>query len=237
MRRLVWGVVLAGALLVGCGQRPGIHLTAEAAPDATSVPSVVAATPTEMPTPDPVPIPSTPAPTAASAATSENAPAPVAQPATEGPTETRRSAAAAGDEEPTERSAPPGDPGEQLWERSFAATRVTEGGRDRPIVDGTSLRLQPFRANGESVLRYSGDCNTGGSPLTITEGRFVVGNRGESSAAGCPDDQTAQGDWYRDFLMSDPAWELTPDAKRLTLTRGDTVIKFERRPWPPYTED
>ena len=241
MTRLSLAVVLAAALLVGCGQRPGIHLTSAGAVQATVAPSLAAPTPTATPASAPPSTPSPVAQTAAPEATPDSQPAPVAQPATETPSEADsepRSAprAKAGDDDPTEQAAPPSDPGERLWERSFAATRVTEGGDERPIVDGTTLRLQPFRANGESTLRYSGDCNTGGSPLTITEWRFVVANSGESSAAGCPEDETAQGDWYRAFLMSDPAWQLTPNGERLTLTQGDTTIVFEPRPWPPFTD-
>ena len=242
MTRLSLGVVVAAALLVGCGQRPGIHLTSAGAPQVTVGPSLAVPTPTATPAPEPQPTPSPVEQTAAPEPTPDSQLAPVAQPATQTPSEAESEsepppkAPAPGDDDPTEQPAAPSDPGERLWGRSFAATRVTEGGRERPIVEGTTLRLQPFRANGESTLRYSGDCNTGGSPLRITHERFVVSNRGESSAAGCPADETAQGDWYRAFLMSDPAWQLTPNGERLTLTQGDTTIIFDQRPWPPYTD-
>ena len=107
MTRLVLGVVLAAALLVGCGQRPGIHLTSAGAVQATAAPSLAPPTPTATPAPQPQPTPSPVEQTAAPEATPQSRPSPVAPPVTEPPVTEPPSEATSGHDDPTEQAAPP----------------------------------------------------------------------------------------------------------------------------------
>ena len=104
----------------------------------------------------------------------------------------------------------------------WLSTAVTEDGADRPLVDGTRVRLS--FTDGE--LAASAGCNTMGGAYRIEEGLLVV-EGGGMTEMGCDDERHAQDDWLFGFLGSRPA--VAQEGDKLTLTSGETVIALQDR--------
>ena len=113
-------------------------------------------------------------------------------------------------------SPPPFDGSEWL------STAVTEDGADRPLVDGTRIRVS--FTDGE--LAASAGCNTMGGAYRIEEGLLVV-EGGAITEMGCDEERHAQDDWLFAFLGSQPA--IAQEGDKLTLTSGETVIALQDR--------
>ena len=104
----------------------------------------------------------------------------------------------------------------------WLSTAVTEDGADRPLVDGTRIRVS--FTDGE--LAASAGCNTMGGAYRIEEGLLVV-EGGAITEMGCDEERHAQDDWLFGFLGSQPA--IAQEGDKLTLTSGETVIALQDR--------
>lgn len=101
--------------------------------------------------------------------------------------------------------------------RTFLSTGVTVAGADRPLVDGTLIRLS-FQAG---QLSANGGCNTMGAAYLVSGAKLFISNAG-TTEMGCDPDRFAQDDWLFGFLGSTPDIALNGD--ELVLTSGDTVM-------------
>jgi heat shock protein HslJ len=99
---------------------------------------------------------------------------------------------------------------------------VTEDGADRPLVDGTQIRLD--FTDGE--LAASAGCNTIGGSYRIDDGTLIF-EGGGMTEMGCDDERHAQDDWLVSFLDSRPS--VVQEGDKLTLTSGSTVIALQDR--------
>lgn len=113
-----------------------------------------------------------------------------------------------------------GMPGPSLDGSEWLSTAVTEDGADRPLVDGTRIRLS-FT---DGQLGASAGCNTMGGAYRIEDGRLIF-EGGGMTEMGCDDERHAQDDWLFGFLGSRPA--VAQEGDKLTLTSGGTVIALQ----------
>ena len=113
-------------------------------------------------------------------------------------------------------------PEQTLDGTEWLSTAVTEDGADRPLVDGTRIRVS--FTDGE--LAASAGCNTMGGAYRIEEGLLVV-EGGAITEMGCDEQRHAQDDWLFGFLGSQPA--IAQEGDKLTLTSGETVIALQDR--------
>lgn len=113
-------------------------------------------------------------------------------------------------------------PGPTLDGTEWLSVAVTEDGVDRPLADGTQIRLS-FT---DGQLGASAGCNTMGGGYRIEGGRLVF-EGGGMTEMGCDDERHAQDDWLLGFLGSRPS--VAQDGDKLTLTSGATVITLQDR--------
>ena len=97
---------------------------------------------------------------------------------------------------------------------------MTEAGADRPLVDGTQIRLS-FT---DGQLGASAGCNTMGGAYRVEDGRLIV-EGGGMTEMGCDEERHAQDDWLFGFIGSQPS--LAQEGDKLTLTSGETVIALQ----------
>jgi heat shock protein HslJ len=116
----------------------------------------------------------------------------------------------------------PGAPGAGLDGTEWLSTAVTEDGADRPLVDGTRIRLD--FADGQ--LGASAGCNTFGGPYRIEDGLLIV-EGGAMTEMGCDDERHAQDDWLFGFLGAGPS--VAQEGDTLTLSADGTVITLQDR--------
>ena len=102
----------------------------------------------------------------------------------------------------------------------WLSTAVTEDGEDRPLVDGTQIRI----SFNDGQLRASGGCNSMGGAYRVDDGRLTF-EGGGMTEMGCDDERHAQDDWLFGFLGSQPS--IAHDGDKLTLTSGETVIALQ----------
>jgi heat shock protein HslJ len=113
-------------------------------------------------------------------------------------------------------------PGSGLDGTEWLSTAVTEDGADRPLVEGTQIRLS-FT---DGQLGASAGCNTMGGSYRIEDGRLVF-EGGAMTEMGCDDERHAQDDWLFGFLGSQPS--IAQEGDILTLRANDTVITLQDR--------
>ena len=101
----------------------------------------------------------------------------------------------------------------------WLSTAVTESGADRPLVDGTQVRL----GFSDGRLAASAGCNSRGGDYRIDGGRLVF-DGGWMTEMGCDEERAAQDDWLFRFLGSQST--IAQEGDKLTLTSGDVVIAF-----------
>jgi heat shock protein HslJ len=99
----------------------------------------------------------------------------------------------------------------------WLSTAVTESGADRPLLDGTQVRLG-FK---DGQLAASAGCNSMGGDYRIDSGRLVF-DGGWMTEMGCDEERAAQDDWLFRFLGAQPT--IAQDGDKVTLTSGDVVI-------------
>lgn len=109
-----------------------------------------------------------------------------------------------------------------LWGRTFLSTRVTEDGKDRPLVPGTRLLLT-FQ---DGQLRAHAGCNHMTGPASLDGGRLRV-DALTSTLMSCGDVLDEQDRWLARFLGANPTWRL--DGDDLILSTDDTEIRFTDR--------
>lgn len=115
-------------------------------------------------------------------------------------------------------AAPGGNTG--LDGRAFLSTSVTDDGADRPLVDGTRIRI----SFDDGQVGASAGCNTIGGTYRIEDGVLVF-EGGGMTEMGCDDERHAQDDWLSEFLGSRPT--VTESGSEIKLTSGDTVITLQ----------
>ena len=111
-------------------------------------------------------------------------------------------------------------PADALDGTEWLSTAVTESGADRPLVDGTQIRLSFI----DGQLGASAGCNTMGGAYRVEDGRLIV-EGGGMTEMGCDEERHAQDDWLSGFLGSQPS--LVQEGDKLTLTSGETVIALQ----------
>jgi heat shock protein HslJ len=106
--------------------------------------------------------------------------------------------------------------------RTFLSTSVSEGGEDRPLVDGTRIELR----FSDGRISATAGCNTLGGQVDMTPDRIVIDEMA-STAMGCDDARHGQEEWLSRVLYDDPGYTL--DGQTLRLVRGDTTIELVDR--------
>ena len=132
-------------------------------------------------------------------------------------------AAGCGDDQP----APPADlssgqSAQDLHDRAFASTAVTENDEPRTLAPDTRVTITFVRDDDRDIVRWEAGCNTTGLEAQIMAERLVTGE-GASTTLGCSPERREQDQWLLTFFESDPEWRLNGD--RLTLTSGESVIE------------
>ncbi len=107
--------------------------------------------------------------------------------------------------------------GSDLDGRTFLSTSITDNGAERPLVDGTQVRL----VFTDGQLSASAGCNTIGGTYTI-DGDTLVFTGGGMTEMGCDADRHAQDDWLSEFLGSRP--DIVLDGNELTLSSGGVTM-------------
>ncbi|EXG81062.1 META domain-containing protein [Cryptosporangium arvum] len=118
-------------------------------------------------------------------------------------------------------------PADPFSGRTFVSTGVTEGGTDRPLVDGTRIEL---RFAGDRTLGVRAGCNQMSGPVTIEGDTLRVGDL-TTTDMGCDQPRMDQDSWFAGVLKAAPAWRL--DGDTLTLTTERTEIRFTMKTSPP----
>ena len=113
-----------------------------------------------------------------------------------------------------------GLPGPTLDGTEWLSIAVTEDGADRPLVEGTQIRL----SFSDGQLGASAGCNTMGGAYRIESGLLVF-EGGGMTEMGCDEERHAQDDWLVGFLGSQPS--VAQEADKLTLTSNGTVISLQ----------
>lgn len=113
---------------------------------------------------------------------------------------------------------------DELDGRTFLADLVSEDDAERPLVDGTTLRLE----FGDGEVRAHAGCNhLRGAVESTTDGVLVVGALGRTEM-GCPPDLEAQDDWLATFLSSSPSWSLDDDELLLANDTAEVTLVDRR---------
>ena len=117
-------------------------------------------------------------------------------------------------------TAMPEPSGATLDGSEWLSIAVTEDGADRPLVDGTQIRLS-FT---DGQLGASAGCNSIGGAYRIEDGVLLF-EGGEMTEMGCDDERHAQDDWLVAFIGSRPS--IVQDGDKLALTSGATVVTLQ----------
>lgn len=113
----------------------------------------------------------------------------------------------------------PGDAAVQLDGRAFLSISVTEGGRDRPLVPRTRIRIG-FE---DGRVIASAGCNTLGGAYRIDSGRLLTDGLAMTDM-GCDPARHEQDEWLAALLDSSPAVRLS--GNDLALEGDDTVVRL-----------
>jgi heat shock protein HslJ len=117
---------------------------------------------------------------------------------------------------------PTPSPTGQAWPKghTFTSTKVTDGGRDRPLVAGTRISVS-LRDPGEVSVQAG--CNEL-SVLGRLDGDRIMPTSLAATAKGCAPELQAQDSWIQHFFGDGPAWRLA--GPLLTLTDGTTEVRL-----------
>lgn len=102
--------------------------------------------------------------------------------------------------------------------KSFVATSVVAGGKDRPLVAGTKL-IVTF---GPKDVGLSAGCNDVGWPDRLDHGNLVVEGAPKTTLIACKPALRDQDAWLTAFINGGPA--ISVSGKTLTLRSATTVI-------------
>lgn len=114
---------------------------------------------------------------------------------------------------------PGAGPSESVVGRQFLSTGVTVNGAERPLVEGTRIRLS-FTDRGISA---SAGCNSIGGTYTITAGQLLVADL-VMTEMGCDAPRHEQDAWLAAFLGARPTLRLS--GNELTLEADGTVVRL-----------
>lgn len=139
-----------------------------------------------------------------------------------------------GDSEPAETTNPgahdaangspsPPDP-VQLIGNEFVSTSIIEAGEERPLVEGTRLRVSFERRRNYDSIGWSAGCNGAWAKVTVTANRLRLGAIA-STRMGCLRDLEQQDAWLSEFFRTNPEWELRDG--ELTLSAGEREIRLQ----------
>ncbi|KOV79866.1 META domain-containing protein [Nocardia sp. NRRL S-836] len=118
-----------------------------------------------------------------------------------------------------DRSAAGGSGGGDLRGKVFVSTSVTEQGKPRALVEGTSVSLR-FTDDGRLIANAG--CNMMQGPVSLDGGTLRVTDL-STTAMGCPKPELhTQDDWLSKLLGAGPSWQLK-DAN-LVVTGPDAEI-------------
>ena len=107
---------------------------------------------------------------------------------------------------------------------SWIATRVTENGADRPLVPGTSVRVE----FSHGAIDVDTGCNNLGGDYTLTGDRLGFGQL-TGTLMGCDQPRTEQEAWLRQTVLAAPL-TATRAGDTLTLSRaGLEIVLTDRR--------
>lgn len=101
--------------------------------------------------------------------------------------------------------------------RTYLSTVVTEDGADRPLVEGSRVRL----AFASGRVSAQAGCNTMAGDYRTDDGRLVV-EQLSSTLMACSEELMRQDTWLSDLLEGGPSFTL--DGDQLVLTSGATAI-------------
>lgn len=109
--------------------------------------------------------------------------------------------------------------GGDLRGKVFVSTSVTEQGKPRAMVEGTSVELN-FTDDGRLIARAG--CNMIQGPVSLDGGKLEAADL-SSTAMGCPNpDLHTQDEWLTKLLAATPAWRL--DGSNLVITGSNAEI-------------
>lgn len=107
-------------------------------------------------------------------------------------------------------------------DRTFLSTSVAQDGKDRPLAEGTRIRLTVD----SEQLSVNAGCNSLGGSARLDGDRLVVDGMG-GTEIGCEQELAEQDKWLADFLSGGPSWRLEGDTLRLSL-KGTTIELIDR---------
>jgi heat shock protein HslJ len=112
-----------------------------------------------------------------------------------------------------------GGEGGDMVGKVFNSTSVTEQGKPRALVAGTSVQL---RFTDDGRLLASAGCNQMQGPVSLDGGKVAVSDLG-MTAMGCPSpDLHTQDEWLSKLLSAKPSWRM--DGANLVITGSDAEI-------------
>lgn len=112
-----------------------------------------------------------------------------------------------------------GGQGKDLRGKVFVSSSVTEQGKPRALVEGTSIELN-FTDDGRLIAKAG--CNMMQGPVSLGGGKLSVSDL-STTAMGCPSpDLGKQDDWLMKLLGASPSWRL--DGGNLVITGSDAEI-------------
>jgi heat shock protein HslJ len=104
--------------------------------------------------------------------------------------------------------------------RTLIATGITEDGVDRPLVEGTELRVSFEEPD---HIGITAGCNSMFGPYTLLEGTLTAPNLASTMMA-CDPDLMDQDAWISSLLAH--GVDVTVDGETVTFTGGSNVITF-----------
>lgn len=120
----------------------------------------------------------------------------------------------------TEGGPTPAGPAPADLSGTYVVTSVTDGGADRPAVEGSEIRLS-FKAG---TLGIHAGCNHLSGSYSVTGDRLEVGAMG-GTEMGCPQPLMDQDAWLAGLFAA----PVTVGEDPLTLTSGDVVLTLKPR--------
>ncbi|HEY6737919.1 MAG TPA: META domain-containing protein [Actinopolymorphaceae bacterium] len=97
-----------------------------------------------------------------------------------------------------------------LGGRTYLSTKASDDGRARGLVPGTRISLT-FTKD-DRLIAHAG-CNTMTGPVSIADGRLVLGAEGLAvTEMGCDAERHAQDEWLSRLLTSKPSVEARDDS-------------------------
>lgn len=124
----------------------------------------------------------------------------------------------------------PEDGAPTLDGRTFVATSITVDGSERPLVEGSELRIDLE----DGRLGMSAGCNRMAVGYSIEGATLVTDGEVAGTLMGCEPDLQAQDEWIGELLTRDMDVDL--DGDRLVLTADDTVLTLVDATTTPLAE-